>query len=47
MQLSHIKEKLSYARSILEDLEVDSDLEYNIVEYDSASGSDEIDDHEF
>ena len=42
MQLNYVKEYLSCVK---EDLETDddTDLEYYTVEYDSVSGSDEID----
>ena len=42
MQLSHIKQHLSYTKYIFEDLNDDMDMEYNMLD-DSGSGSDEID----
>ena len=43
MQLCYIKEHLSYTRNVLEDFSHDIDFEYCILDNDSESGSDEID----
>ena len=43
MQLTDVKNNLSFTRNVLEDLADDMDLECSMLDNDSGSGSDEID----